>query len=489
MFKEILIGEYANYLIDDKGDLFTYDNSVLVKIPMPEKVKKGGAAHPWASIIGVSGQVYLALGDSLTWKTVPITNGAESTSGIWEYHAVVKTDGKISMFKNDLTVFLELKAPVGVKFVKVIAGHYLLALTDTGDVYSYTWCSAPRVWKTATELSQLNPVKINLPGAATDIATSRNMYSIAIVNGEPYGWCDTFGARYLGLAGATTTPVNLKTTWGLTEKIVSIESSDNTTHMITETSKLLGVGDAAIGELGNGQKHPQVLATSNWDMAWQLIVTKAVNIGKPGIKYTKISKGNSYGFRLFVQEENGQWSSCGYGKFGLLLNGIRPVDDINNMEHSVATIRRIVTPSTLTIITTQQLKAMYAAGTYPPAEAPYIPIEVPNQPPTVNVGADLQFTLPLTSFTLAGSAGDLEGQIVSVAWTQTQGVPLIISNDSSLVTLIQGNFQPGTYTFKLEVTDDKGAKASDSINITINPKPKTLVATINVYDNGDVEKV
>jgi hypothetical protein len=90
----------------------------------------------------------------------------------------------------------------------------------------------------------------------------------------------------------------------------------------------------------------------------------------------------------------------------------------------------------------------------------------PNAPPLANAGADQTVTDSDGSgseqVTLSGSASDSDGIVVSYKWLEG-GATLGTS-----VTLIR-SFSAGTHTVTLEVTDDDGATAADSVVVTVNP--------------------
>jgi len=93
----------------------------------------------------------------------------------------------------------------------------------------------------------------------------------------------------------------------------------------------------------------------------------------------------------------------------------------------------------------------------------------PNVPPVVNAGADKTITLPAV-LTLAGTATDADGSVVSVLWTIKAGSPTgaTIVSPNNLNTQVN-NVVAGTYTFILTATDNKGATASDEIVVTVQP--------------------
>ena len=106
---------------------------------------------------------------------------------------------------------------------------------------------------------------------------------------------------------------------------------------------------------------------------------------------------------------------------------------------------------------------------------------LPNVEPTANAGTDQEVN-ELTAVTLTGSGTDNDGTIASYAWTQTAGAPVTLSNANTA----QASFEAPdvaantTLTFKLTVTDDKGATAEDTINVTVKAVDSTKpVITLN----------
>ncbi|MET3399110.1 PKD repeat protein [Chitinophaga ginsengisegetis] len=93
-----------------------------------------------------------------------------------------------------------------------------------------------------------------------------------------------------------------------------------------------------------------------------------------------------------------------------------------------------------------------------------------NKPPVAVVGSDIQIQLPVSSAALDGSASsDADGQIVTWLWEKTAGPAggnLSAANASKTNAT---NLQTGTYTFRLTVTDNNGATATASVNVTVLP--------------------
>lgn len=94
----------------------------------------------------------------------------------------------------------------------------------------------------------------------------------------------------------------------------------------------------------------------------------------------------------------------------------------------------------------------------------------PNTPPSVNAGLSQAITLPVNAVTLSGTASDPDGMIASYLWSQVSGPNnAVIVSPASSNTSVTGLIA-GVYVFKLTATDNKGAVASASVNVTVNPE-------------------
>ena len=105
----------------------------------------------------------------------------------------------------------------------------------------------------------------------------------------------------------------------------------------------------------------------------------------------------------------------------------------------------------------------------------------PNVPPTANAGPDQTVTDSDNNGTQAvtlngGSSSDSDGSIVSYVWRE--GASVVATGVSPTVS-----FSVGTHTLTLQVTDDDGATATDSVAVTVNPfVPPPPSPTVHVGD-------
>jgi len=103
-----------------------------------------------------------------------------------------------------------------------------------------------------------------------------------------------------------------------------------------------------------------------------------------------------------------------------------------------------------------------------------------NQAPSVEAGEN-QTVLEQTQVTLTGIANDEDGSIVSYAWQQTSGTTVTLTNaDSEAVSFTAPSITETSITetlvFTLTVTDDFGATATDTINVSVYPNLPPLVS-------------
>lgn len=87
-----------------------------------------------------------------------------------------------------------------------------------------------------------------------------------------------------------------------------------------------------------------------------------------------------------------------------------------------------------------------------------------NQAPIIKTGADQIITG--TTLKLDGSkSSDPDGSLVSSVWLQEKGPLLVLVNNKKLVCTAS-NVGPGEYRFRLTITDNRGATATDTIHIS-----------------------
>ena len=113
-----------------------------------------------------------------------------------------------------------------------------------------------------------------------------------------------------------------------------------------------------------------------------------------------------------------------------------------------------------------------------------------NQLPVADAGMD-QSVDAGTVVTLSGTANDSDGTIASYAWTQTGGTVVALSGDDSDTATFTAPNVSETLTFRLTVTDNQGATASDEVSVTVqvpigNQPPTVGAVPDQTVDMGSV---
>ena len=98
-------------------------------------------------------------------------------------------------------------------------------------------------------------------------------------------------------------------------------------------------------------------------------------------------------------------------------------------------------------------------------------------PPTVDAGTDQQVA-ELTVVTLAATASDPDGSLVSTVWTQLAGPPVVLDDPSLLTPSFEAPSVtvPEVIVLLLEVTDDDGLRNTDTVAVRVDPVNQLPVA-------------
>ena len=111
--------------------------------------------------------------------------------------------------------------------------------------------------------------------------------------------------------------------------------------------------------------------------------------------------------------------------------------------------------------------------------------EALNIAPTANVGNDITITLPINSVTLSGSGKDEDGTIASYQWTKISGPGSGSIKNANFSSAAASNLTVGVYEFELIVTDNKGAIAKDTVEVSVK-EAVNIAPTANAGNNKTI---
>ena len=110
------------------------------------------------------------------------------------------------------------------------------------------------------------------------------------------------------------------------------------------------------------------------------------------------------------------------------------------------------------------------------APANRLPTAAAGEDQTVDAGSPVR---------LLGSGSDADGAIVGYQWAQTAGTDVSLSNaDQASASFVAPQVDMAvTLTFRLTVTDDDGATASDAVSVVVRPAMVSLVSLSGIVRN------
>ena len=97
-----------------------------------------------------------------------------------------------------------------------------------------------------------------------------------------------------------------------------------------------------------------------------------------------------------------------------------------------------------------------------------------NQAPVVDAGPNIEQNSGASFVISSAVVSDPEGDTLTYLWEQISGTSVSIANSDTLElsVSIPQNFAAGDIEFKLTVTDEKGASASDSLVVKVINQPE-----------------
>jgi gliding motility-associated-like protein len=108
-----------------------------------------------------------------------------------------------------------------------------------------------------------------------------------------------------------------------------------------------------------------------------------------------------------------------------------------------------------------------------------------NLAPILSVDEDKVITLPTNTVNFTSAAVDSDGEIVTYQWTQIDGPSATLENANS-PTLTVTVPTSEVYTFRIEVTDDGGAKNFEDVVLTVNAAAGNIAPIVSIAESEPI---
>ncbi|MCC6834859.1 MAG: tandem-95 repeat protein [Cytophagales bacterium] len=465
---------------------------------------------------------------TLPTNFLTLTGGGSDPDGSVASYLWTKISGPNANINGTNTATLSLSS--------LLAGTYVFMLTVTDNLGSTAsdnvTVTVNPVATNQAPVANAGPDKsINLPtnsttlpGSGTDADGTVTTYLWEKVSG-PNATLANFNTNTLSLSGLTagvyvfrlTVTDNLGATSNDLVTLTVIDSnqapvanagSTVTVTLPTNSTNLLGSGTDADGSV----------ATYLWTQVSGPSSATLTNAGNPTVTVSNLQQG-SYVFRLTVTDDEGAtgtatvtvtvvnpatnqapFANAGPDRtITLPVNSIVLTGTANDLDGSIASYNWSILSGPAATLTNQTTNVVTVsnmiAGSYlirltvtdnlgaTAVDNVLVTVNpaVVNQTPTVNAGPNQAITLPVNTINLTATANDPDGSISTYLWEKVTG-PAATLAGTATQTLAATNLLEGVYVFRITVTDNIGATASDEVTVTVTSinQPPVVVASNNV---------
>ncbi len=272
-----------------------------------------------------------------------------------------------------------------------------------------------------------------------------------------YSWTKESGG-----AATITSPSNLVTTvTGLEEGIyifrLTVVDDDGASSSDTVTVTVNGAPNNAPVAVNDSYS-----VAENDDISGVSVITNDEDMDGDPLTVNRVD-GDAANVGNFIAGSNGGiFNISADGSFSFETN--LEFDALNDGETAQTTITYRINDGTVSSNTATVTVTVTGVG-------------VANQNPIADAGADDTIVLPNPLTLDGGGSDDIDGTISTYLWTKESGGAATITNPNGVSTTVTGLVE-GIYVFRLTVTDDDGASASDTVTITVSAAPNQL-PTVN----------
>ncbi|HEU4472764.1 MAG TPA: carbohydrate-binding protein [Flavisolibacter sp.] len=437
---------------------------------MPHRITVDSAGNPFNNIVQLEG-FYI---NSLAYNGFFAVKGDGTLWGWGRLRGGLRGNGTNIAQDNSRPV--QIFIPGGRKVRQIVSGAFVIVLCTDGTVWTFGPTQGANLGYAASGNDALSPRQLTGLSNIRMVAGAGQFNYALGYNGVLYGWgawSNFMGDNTYPSGGglAYPTPRALTNITGsLPAPIDTIVVNSVCTHVILTDKSLWGWGYSPEGNVGNGVERDWKLFSPAYAYDFSYPASEKIRLPvrvAPTKNFAAVFGSNVFTFYTYALDTEGQLYCWGRNKASVLAVATRAGSDVLAAQRQSAWNRKWPTPVNPFSITVSYPSSspdcVYGGASASPCNSYAIPA---NTKPQARAGSNQ--TISTSSIQLNGTASTDNVFIAYYEWSQLSGPsPSLIDLPASKTPIVSG-LVPGTYTFKLKVTDNNWLSDSANVVITVN---------------------